>query len=152
MLSKAKLFALVLAAGAALLAAPRAEAMLLTQSVSFDVTLCVDVKGSSPTSGTVVWAHPCNGTVAEQWSFIGPELQVLEPGRCLTTENSAQVAGTPVVLATCNGRAGQSWGYDEYWIYLLGTDLCLDSEPGSDHQLLVNKCSATAATQQWTLH
>jgi endo-1,4-beta-xylanase len=148
----AKLFALAFAGGIALLGATRAEAMLLTQSVSFDVTLCVDVEGSKITAGTPVWAHPCNGTMAEQWNFVGSELQVLAPGRCLMTKGNLRVAGTPVILAGCSGAAGQRWGYDDQLVYLLGTDLCLDSEPGTDEQLVINKCSDSALTQQWTLH
>lgn len=148
----AKLIGVAFVGGIAAFGAPRADAMLLTNDVSFDVTLCVDVEGSSTVLGAPVWAHPCNGTMAEQWHFVGPELQGLMPNRCLTTQGYRLVAGTPVILYSCAGHAGQNWGYDEQWMYLLGTDLCLDTDRGTDQQLVVNKCSSSAATQQWTLH
>jgi hypothetical protein len=148
----AKLFGLVAAGVIAMLGAPRAEAMLLTNAVSFDVTLCVDVAGSKTVLGNPILAHPCNGTMAEQWNFVGAELQGLAPNRCLGTKGDLLVAGTPVILTGCTGSKGQSWGYDDLLIYLLGTDVCLDSEPGTDQQLVINKCSSTAATQHWTLH
>jgi hypothetical protein len=58
------------------------------------------------------------------------------------------VDGTPVVLTSCTGRPSQSWGYDNYWIYLLGTNECLDSEAGALQQLAIHRCAATAPSQR----
>jgi hypothetical protein len=153
MRSMAMLLGLISFAGIAVFGAPSAEAMLLTQQqVASDVTLCVDVKNSSTVPGAIVWAFPCNGTIAEQWHFVGPQLQGLMPNRCLATKGGRAADGTQVILTTCTGGAGQSWGYDDLWIYLLNTDECLDSEPGANQQLVIHKCAATAPSQQWTLH
>jgi hypothetical protein len=151
----AKLLGLTLFGGIAVFGAPPAGAFLITQpaapSAGPDVTLCVDVKGSI---GPVVWAFPCNATIAEQWNFVGPELQGLMPNQCLGTKGGRRVDGTLVVLSGCAGGKGQSWGYDNYQIYLLNTNpaQCLDGEAGELQQLSIHKCSASAPSQRWTLH
>ena len=121
-----KLLALTFFGSVVVFGAPPAEAMLLTQQqLASDVTLCVDVKNSSTIAGAIVWAFPCNATMAEQWHFVGPQLQGLMPNRCLATKGGRMVDGTPVILTPCTRSPGQSWGYDDLWIYLLGTDECL---------------------------
>jgi hypothetical protein len=151
----AKLLGLAFFGGIAVVGAPPAEAFLVTQpQASSNATLCVDVKEALTAVGTVVWAYPCNGTVAEQWNWVGSELQGLMPGRCLGTKGGAHVNGTPVILTSCTAkpRAGQSWGYFKQAIYLLDYNECLDSAPGPVKQLVIRACSATSPTQQWTLH
>jgi hypothetical protein len=147
----AKLLGLTLF-GSAVLGAPPAEALLITQE-QINLTLCVDVKESSTAPNAIVWAFPCNGTIAEQWNFIGPVLQGLTPATCLQTKGRRLVDGTPVVLNSCPAvpGSGQSWDYHAYQIRLLGTDQCLDSEPGEARQLVIHKCVG-ASTQLWTLH
>jgi hypothetical protein len=152
----AKLLGLTFFGGIAVLAAPRAGAMLLTQSqATSNVTLCVDVKHSSTKLDAVVWAFPCNGTIAEQWHFVGPQLQGLMPNRCLATKGGGTADGTHVVLSACTtGVPGQRWGYQDTLIFLLNTNPseCLDSELGVEQSLVIHACSAGALTQQWTLH
>jgi hypothetical protein len=143
----AKLLGLALFGGVAVLGAPSAQAFLMTQPYLNNETLCVDVKGSSTAPGTVVWAYPCNGSIAEQWNFVGPALQGLAPGLCLASKG-----GAAVLNACTKSGKGQSWGYDDYWIYQLGTDSCLDAEAGPFQQLAIHPCSTTAASQRWTLH
>ena len=144
----AKLLGLTLFGGIAVLGAPPARAFLVTQleAGSSGVTLCVNVKGSSQVPGTIVWAYTCNGTVAEQWNFVGPELQGLAPNLCLASKGGA------AILTGCKGGKGLSWGYDNLQVYRLGTDLCLDAEAGAFQQLAIHKCSSTAPSQRWTLH
>jgi hypothetical protein len=149
----ARLLGLTVFGGIAVFGALPAGGVLVTQpQAGSNVTLCVDVRGSSTAPGAVVWAYPCNGTNAEQWHFVGPELQGLMPNRCLQTKGGLRVDGTPVVLTGCTGRLGQSWGYDDYQIYLLGTNQCLDAEAGVEQQLAIHTCSSTAPSQRWTLH
>jgi hypothetical protein len=148
----AKLLGLTLFCGIAVFGAQPAEAILITQpDISSNGTLCVDVRASSSVLGAVVWAYPCNATIAEQWQFVGAQLQGLMPNRCLATQNGRMADGTPVVLTSCTGRPSQSWGYYKNQIYLLGTSECLDSEAGPFQQLAIHKCSATAPSQKWTL-
>ncbi len=149
----AKLLGLTLFGGIAVLGAPPAQAFLATQQAlapqlsKYGVTLCVDVRGSSTAPGTIVWAYPCNGTIAEQWNFVGPELQGLAPNLCLESK------GGVAILTGCTGRSGQRWGYDNLQIYLLNAStLCLDAEAGAFQQLAIHKSSSTAATQRWNLH
>jgi hypothetical protein len=154
----AKLLGVAFFGGIAVFGAPPAGAFLITQpQAKFSdngapVTLCVDVRGSSTAPGTIIWAFPCNGTAAEQWHFVGAELQGLAPNLCLVTRGGKSVDGTPVVLGSCAGSKGQSWGYDNRQIYLLkAPNRCLDGEAGVVQQLAIHTCSSTAASQQWVL-
>jgi hypothetical protein len=141
-----------------LLSASHANAMLLTQHTATAVTDCVDVDAASTAANAVVWAYPCNGTMAEQWNFVGSELQALAPGKCLSTVGGATVAGTLVVLNNCTGAAGQKWVYWKQEIYVQGVSpaICLDAIKGAQKQLEINTCASdlaiTSPTQTWTLH
>src|SRR5262249_23419104 len=104
----AKFLGLTLFCGTAVFGATPAGAMLITQPASANATLCVDVRGSSTILNAVVWVYPCNATIAEQWHFVGAQLQGLMPNRCLATQNGRIADGTPVVLSACTGRPWQS--------------------------------------------
>jgi Ricin-type beta-trefoil lectin domain len=140
-----------------LLSASHANAMLLTQPTATAVTNCVDVKSASTAANAIVWAYPCNGTVAEQWNFVGSELQMYKPTLCLSTAGGKTVATTPVVLNTCTGATDQKWVYWRQEIYLQGVSpiVCLDAIKGAQ-QLEINTCASdlgiTSPSQQWTLH
>ncbi|MFD9124025.1 TIM-barrel domain-containing protein [Kitasatospora sp. NPDC059571] len=64
--------------------------------------VCLDAS-TSP-----VAVRACNGSAAQQWQ-LGPQLGIVNAGRCLAPSGSGTANGTPLVLATCTGAAEQRW-------------------------------------------
>ena len=68
---------------------------------------CVDVAGSSTTTGATIWIYACNGTGAQKWiqqadgSLMNPE-----SGKCAGLA-AATTDGSPVQLEPCDGSAAQ---------------------------------------------
>ncbi|WP_406405638.1 discoidin domain-containing protein [Streptomyces sp. NBC_00879] len=59
-------------------------------------------------SSAAVAVQPCNGSMAQKWQ-LGPELSVINAGRCLTPVGSATANGTELELATCTAGSAQRW-------------------------------------------
>ncbi len=110
---------------------------------------CLDNFGSATANGNKVDIWTCNGTVAQQWTFINGALSV--QGKCLD-DSSQGGAGAKLVIWTCNGHAAQTWTHrsnSEYVLKLNG--LCLTDPSGSatnGTQVVIRKC-ANFADQHW---
>ncbi len=72
--------------------------------------LCLDVKHSGRSDGTLVDLYRCNGTAAQQWEETTAD-QVINPWSrlCLTDPATSDGRGLQLRLDTCTGTAGQVW-------------------------------------------
>ena len=104
----------------------------------------------------------------QQWNFNNGQLQGIGTANgvttCLEVRGSGNTPGTLVQLSSCTGALNQQWTMidtpglpsdTQFWSGLPGTTtypLCLDSSggpPSSGTQLVINTCSAAAASQNW---
>ncbi|MBP0456536.1 ricin-type beta-trefoil lectin domain protein [Streptomyces montanisoli] len=71
--------------------------------------LCLDDRSSSTANGNPIQIYTCNGTGAQQWTFVqaGTTLHVL--GKCLDINGGGTADGTLVQLYDCNNTAAQVW-------------------------------------------
>jgi hypothetical protein len=81
-------------------------------SVYSDSTLrvqggCLDVVSAGTTSGTDVDWYPCNGTVAQDWTYTDDELVNPNSGLCLTDPGGD--TSDRLDIETCAGSAQQHW-------------------------------------------
>ncbi|MGD0557314.1 MAG: carbohydrate-binding protein [Streptosporangiaceae bacterium] len=81
-------------------------------SVYSDSTLrvqggCLDVVGAGTTSGTDVDWYPCNGTVAQDWTYSDDELINPNSGLCLTDPGGD--TSSRLDIETCADSAEQQW-------------------------------------------
>ena len=69
--------------------------------------LCLDVRSSSTANGNPVQIYTCNGTAAQQWTYVeaGSTLHVL--GKCLDITGGGTANGTKVQLWDCNNTGAQ---------------------------------------------
>ncbi|MEV6205615.1 TIM-barrel domain-containing protein [Kitasatospora sp. NPDC051914] len=59
-------------------------------------------------SAATVAVQTCNGSAGQRWQQ-GPQLALVNGGRCLAPRGSGTANGTELVLATCNGGTAQRW-------------------------------------------
>ena len=111
---------------------------------------CLDDSGASTSNGNKVDIWSCNGTVAQEWTFVNGALSVR--GKCLD-DASQGGAGAPLEIWTCNGHRAQTWTHNSNGEYVLAlNNLCLTDPSGSSvngTQVLVRTC-ANFADQHWT--
>lgn len=123
-----------------------------TGSVTGVAGKCIDLPNSNTASGTPLQLWGCNGTGAQQVTFVADgTLRVL--GKCLDVTQSGTANGTQVQLWDCNGTAAQQW------IYTPGKDMvnpqankCLDASGGTGadgSRLVIWDCTG-AVNQKWT--
>ena len=69
--------------------------------------LCLDDRSSSTANGNPVQIYTCNGTGAQQWTYVeaGSTLHVL--GKCLDITGGGTANGTKVQLWDCNNTGAQ---------------------------------------------
>jgi beta-glucanase (GH16 family) len=116
--------------------------------------LCLDDQYSGTANGTPIQIWGCNGTAAQQWTYVeaGSTLHVL--GKCADITSGGTANGTKVQLWDCNNTAAQVWIHHangEY--YNPQSNRCLDI-PGNTTawgtQVQIWDCNGTGA-QRWTL-
>jgi hypothetical protein len=117
--------------------------------------LCLDDRASATGNGNPVQIYTCNGTGAQQWTYVqaGSTLHVL--GKCLDISGGGTANGTKVQLWDCNNTGAQVFIKQTNGAYFNPqSNRCLD-DPGASTtpgtQVQIWDCNGTGA-QQWTLH
>ncbi|MFC5905723.1 ricin-type beta-trefoil lectin domain protein [Streptacidiphilus monticola] len=115
--------------------------------------LCLDDRSASTADYNPVQVYTCNGTAAQQWTFVqaGTTLHVL--GKCLDIYAGGTANGTQVDLYTCNNTAAQVWiPQSNGELYNPQSNKCLDDTGygGSGTQVQIWDCAGTA-NQIWHL-
>ncbi|AUG80547.1 Beta-1,3-glucanase [Kitasatospora sp. MMS16-BH015] len=116
--------------------------------------LCLDDRSANTADYNPVQVYTCNGTPAQQWTFVqaGTTLHVL--GKCLDINGGGTANGTAVDLYTCNNTAAQVWiPRSDGSLYNPQANKCLDdtgwsTTPGT--QVEIWDCTG-GANQQWKL-
>ncbi|MGF1424896.1 ricin-type beta-trefoil lectin domain protein [Kitasatospora sp. LaBMicrA B282] len=116
--------------------------------------LCLDDRSASTADYNPVQVYTCNGTAAQQWTFVqaGTTLHVL--GKCLDVDAAGTANGTPVDLYDCNDTGSQVWiPRSDGSLFNPQSGRCLDdtgwsTTPGTQVQLW--DCTGNA-NQRWTL-
>ncbi|QUQ65002.1 ricin-type beta-trefoil lectin domain protein [Kutzneria sp. CA-103260] len=116
--------------------------------------LCLDDRSASTANGNPIQIYTCNGTTAQQWTFVqaGTTLHVL--GKCLDITSGGTANGTLVQLYDCNNTGAQVWiPQSNGTLYNPQSNKCLDdpaysTTPGT--QLQIWDCAGTA-NQVWHL-
>ena len=115
--------------------------------------LCLDDRSASTANFNPVQVYTCNGTTAQQWSFVqaGTTLHVL--GKCLDVNGGGTADGTKVDLYDCNNTGSQVWiPQSNGELYNPQSNKCLDDAGygGSGTQVQIWDCAGTA-NQVWHL-
>ncbi len=116
--------------------------------------LCLDDRSASTANYNPVQVYTCNGTSAQQWTFVqaGTTLHVL--GKCLDVYAAGTANGTAVDLYDCNNTGSQVWiPQSNGTLYNPQSNKCLDdpnssTTPGT--QVQIWDCTG-AANQVWNL-
>ncbi len=116
--------------------------------------LCLDVRSSGTANGTPVQIYTCNGTGAQQWTYVeaGSTLHAL--GKCLDISGGGTADGTKVQLWDCNNTGAQVFIHQsDNSYYNPQANKCLDdpsssTTPGT--QVQIWDCNGTGA-QHWVL-
>jgi hypothetical protein len=116
--------------------------------------LCLDDRSASTANFNPIQVYTCNGTPAQQWTFVqaGTTLHVL--GKCLDIDGGGTADGTTVDLYDCNNTAAQVWiPQSDGALYNPQSNKCLDdtgwsTTPGT--QVQIWDCSG-GANHVWTL-
>ncbi|WP_042380706.1 ricin-type beta-trefoil lectin domain protein [Streptacidiphilus melanogenes] len=115
--------------------------------------LCLDDRSASTANFNPIQVYTCNGTPAQQWTFVqaGTTLHVL--GKCLDINGGGTADGTTVDLYDCNNTGAQVWiPQSNGELYNPQSNKCLDDTGygGSGTQVQIWDCADTA-NQQWKL-
>jgi Ricin-type beta-trefoil lectin domain/Glycosyl hydrolases family 16 len=116
--------------------------------------LCLDDNAASTANGNPIQIYTCNGTAAQQWTFVqaGTTLHVL--GKCMDIAGGGTANGTKVQLYDCNNTGAQVWiPQSNGTLYNPQSNKCLDdpaysTTPGT--QVQIWDCAGTA-NQIWHL-
>jgi hypothetical protein len=118
---------------------------------------CLDVPGSSTTSGTQLDIRECSGASNQEWTQTsGGSLTVYSGSsrECLAADGGAVVAGTKAVIAPCDSSSGQHWKVNSNGtITGVGSGLCLDvtgAKTADGTGVEIWTCNG-GSNQQWTL-
>ncbi|WP_042430435.1 ricin-type beta-trefoil lectin domain protein [Streptacidiphilus anmyonensis] len=115
--------------------------------------LCLDDRSASTANFNPIQVYTCNGTPAQQWTFVqaGTTLHVL--GKCLDINGGGSADGTTVDLYDCNNTGAQVWiPQSNGELYNPQSNKCLDDTGygGSGTQVQIWDCADTA-NQQWSI-
>ncbi len=116
--------------------------------------LCLDDRSASTANYNPVQVYTCNGTNAQDWTFVqaGTTLHVL--GKCLDVYAAGTANGTAVDLYDCNNTGSQVWiPRSDGSLFNPQSGKCLDdtgwsTTPGT--QVEIWDCTG-GANQHWTL-
>ncbi|MGK4578893.1 ricin-type beta-trefoil lectin domain protein [Kitasatospora sp. HPMI-4] len=116
--------------------------------------LCLDDRSGSTADYNPVQVYTCNGTPAQQWTFVQAGTTLHALGKCLDINGGGTANGTTVDLYTCNNTAAQVWiPQSNGSLYNPQSNKCLDdtgwsTTPGT--QVEIWDCTG-GANQQWKL-
>jgi Ricin-type beta-trefoil lectin domain/Glycosyl hydrolases family 16 len=129
-----------------------------TGSVTGQITgftgLCLDDRGAGTANFNPVQVYTCNGTGAQQWTFVVSTNTLTVLGKCLDVNSGGTADGTTVDLYDCNGSGAQVWIPESSGaLYNPQSNKCLDdtnwsTTPGTQAQIW--DCGGTA-NQAWQL-
>ncbi|MDH6577804.1 ricin-type beta-trefoil lectin domain protein [Kitasatospora sp. MAP5-34] len=116
--------------------------------------LCLDDRSAGTANYNPIQVYTCNGTSAQDWSFVqaGTTLHVL--GKCLDVYAAGTANGTAVDLYDCNNTGSQVWiPRSDGSLYNPQSNKCLDdtgwsTTPGTQAEIW--DCTG-GANQKWTL-
>ena len=116
--------------------------------------LCLDDRAASTANSNPIQVYTCNGTAAQQWTFVqaGTTLHVL--GKCLDINGGGTANGTAVQLYDCNNTGAQVWiPQSNGSLYNPQSNKCLDdtgwsTTPGTQAEIW--DCTG-GANQVWHL-
>jgi hypothetical protein len=116
--------------------------------------LCVDDLDGNTADLAPVDLYACNGSAAQQWSWVQSSRTLQVFGRCLDVYNGGPANGTVVEMFQCNGSSAQVFiPRSDGSLYNLSSGRCLD-DPDSATQsrtpLQVWDCNG-GANQRWTM-
>ena len=115
--------------------------------------LCLDDRSASTANFNPVQVYTCNGSAAQQWTYVqaGTTLHVL--GKCLDINGGGTANGTVVDLYDCNNTGAQVWVHESNGSYYNPqSNKCLDDTGWSTTagtQAEIWDCTG-GANQQWT--
>ncbi|AEE47443.1 glycoside hydrolase family 64 protein [Cellulomonas fimi] len=116
--------------------------------------MCLDNDNRGTTNGNKIQIWGCNGTVAQQWSFVEAGSTLRVQGKCLDIAGGGTANGTKVQLWDCNSTGAQVWVPQTGGAYRNPqSGRCLDIPSGSSTagtQVQIYDCNGTGA-QRWTL-
>ncbi|MEV6638584.1 arabinofuranosidase catalytic domain-containing protein [Amycolatopsis sp. NPDC051371] len=118
---------------------------------------CLDVPGSTTTSGTQLQIYSCSGQPNQAWTRTSSNQLTATIGGttlCLDASGNGTSAGTKVVTWSCNGQANQQWTVNANGTVTGGqSGLCLDVTGASTaNGALVELWTCNGGNnQQWTL-
>jgi streptogrisin C len=69
---------------------------------------CIDVPNSNFSDGVPLQTWGCNGTGAQQWTFVNGTLQTSN-NKCMDVAWGSTADGAVVQIASCSGNAAQQW-------------------------------------------
>jgi hypothetical protein len=118
---------------------------------------CLDVPGSTTTTGTQLQISSCTGQANQAWTRTSSNQLAATVGGttlCLDASGNGTSAGTKVVTWSCNGQANQQWTVNANGTVTGGqSGLCLDVTGASTaNGALVELWTCNGGSnQQWTL-
>ncbi|ROS30778.1 beta-1,3-glucanase family protein [Cellulomonas sp. PhB150] len=116
--------------------------------------LCLDNNAASTANGNRIQVWDCNGSVAQQWTFVAAGTTLRVQGKCLDIAAGGTANGTKVQLYDCNSTGAQVWIPQTNGSYLNpASNRCLDNPAGSTTrgtQVQIWDCNGSGA-QRWTL-
>jgi len=116
--------------------------------------LCLDVRSSNSANGTPVQVYTCNGTGAQQWTYVEAGTTLHALGKCLDIPGGGTANGTKLQLWDCNNTGAQVFIHRaDNSYYNPQANKCLDDDgwsttPGT--QVIIWDCTG-GANQQWSL-
>jgi hypothetical protein len=115
--------------------------------------LCLDVRGANTANFTPVQVYTCNGTNAQQWTFVQAGTTLHALGKCLDINGGGTADGTTVDLYDCNNTAAQVFiPQSNGSLYNPQSNKCLDDTGwgGSGTQAEIWDCTGNS-NQKWNL-
>jgi alpha-galactosidase len=154
---------LLSAAGACLLFATDANALLITGGVGSSSTgvavtgigdQCIEIGGVASTSpGVAVNSWECDAGLNQMWIITNGEIQRASNGSFVCLTAGGNTAGSPITLAYCRSLATQLWTVNATGaIVNAASGLCLDWGEGyyqNNVQLTVQACDGLPQQQFW---
>ncbi|MDI1466031.1 ricin-type beta-trefoil lectin domain protein [Catellatospora sp. KI3] len=116
--------------------------------------LCLDVRASGTANGTAVQTYTCNGTGAQQWTYVEAGTTLHALGKCADITGAGTANGTKIQLWDCNNTGAQVFIHRaDGSYYNPQSNRCLDipnntTTPGTQSQIW--DCNGSAA-QRWSL-
>ncbi|MDG6109929.1 ricin-type beta-trefoil lectin domain protein [Dactylosporangium aurantiacum] len=116
--------------------------------------LCLDVRSSNSANGTPVQLWTCNGTGAQQWTYVEAGSTLRAFGKCLDIPGGSTANGAKVQIWDCNSTAAQVFIHRaDNTYYNPQSNKCLDDPNGSTTpgiQQQIWDCNGSGA-QKFTL-